>query len=165
MLINTLPTCQETGGDLVFWDQNACVQRRGEFTPSVTEPSDNQPPFLIWLQTLPLHITRRDAQSDGILGNQQRKQQSLFHYTILPVCPSRFHFFFFCGFTSHFRQSLLLVRLIFAESPKRTGALASLRAETSGDSHSRAASEGETLSTLFWQQALCGEKSLKGPHN
>ncbi|CAB1433895.1 unnamed protein product [Pleuronectes platessa] len=58
-----------------------------------------------------------------------------------------------------------LVRLILAGSPQRTAAVASASAETWGDSNSRAASDGETVSTLFWQRALCRERRLEGPRN
>lgn len=106
----------------------------------------------------PISHSRQDMWS-SIHSGQRRKQQSFFHYTILSVCP-------FLSLTSCTSvRATCSYALFLLKAPRELESSPLCAQETSGGSHSRAASEGETIPTLFWQQVLCGEKCLKGPHN
>lgn len=133
----------------------------------ILSPGALQPQLITWFSIFNLtpnsaRHSRQDIWSGGFPGNQQRNSNHcVITLSFLPV--PRFFFSFLLPFPV---RATRLYDLFSAESPQRTEVFASLCAETSGDAHSGAGSDGgNSFYFVLAASTLRGERCLKGPHN
>lgn len=148
-LVNSLPTCQKIRGSVLF--RTLPDKHHRESTPLLFHTSHNHWPAFL---TGNCPIIRRDIRSGGIPGNQRRTQQSFSHGTILSASIS---VSLLCNSPSLSTEPSSRMTY-FPGKPPEDGESLPLGARRHWEALTQGPPpRGETISTLFWQQVLCGE--------